>query len=63
MTLADEIAHIVTRLNALEGATGNPAAQCTAQAPHDTLSYDRRRYVCRCGKIYMKDGFGGLRDA
>lgn len=38
---------------------------CTADNPHDTLSFQRgpMLYRCRCGKLYLKDGKGGLRDA
>jgi len=39
--------------------------QCRAEFPHDTLVYVRgpNTYHCRCGKTYMKDGRGGLREA
>jgi len=61
MTQRSEIAEILARLDALEGAGGG-GGQCSAQFPHGTLRYDRRRYLCACGKRYTKDGVGGLME-
>jgi len=58
----DPIAQILTRLELLEGAGAAAGGQCSAQFPHDTLRYDRRRYLCACGKRYTKDGIGGLME-
>lgn len=61
---SDNMAEILTRLDVLEAAKGarTGGGQCSAANPHDTLSWDRRRYLCRCGKIYAKDGLGALRE-
>lgn len=58
---ADRMAEIEQRLATLEG--GGAGSRCTAQNPHDTLTWDRRQYTCRCGQIYRKDGYGGLMEA
>lgn len=57
-----DIFEMERRLTALESAGGSGSGQCTAENPHDQLSWDRRVYRCRCGKLYHKDGFGGLRE-
>ena len=59
---SERMGEIETRLAALEGVKAATGGQCTASNPHDTLSWDRRRYLCRCGKVYMKDGLGALRE-
>jgi len=61
MTTADENS-FERRLAALERGGAAGGSQCTATMPHDTLSWDRRRYLCRCGKVYRKDGAGGLME-
>lgn len=61
----DRIDVLERRLADLEGralAPGAGVAQCTASNPHDTLAWDRKRYLCRCGKVYRKDGEGGLME-
>lgn len=62
MTLED----LAGRLDALERRLrSSPDLECTAQSPHpDGLSYIRgpNRYMCRCGKSYVKAGGGLLRD-
>lgn len=30
------------------------SGRCTAEAPHDTLSYSKPLYRCRCGQLYKK---------
>lgn len=62
MTTPDnlDVASIISRLDRLE--RGGGGGQCTADNPHDTMTWDRRQYRCRCGKQYMKDGLGGLRE-
>ncbi len=61
------------RLEALEGKVeslevrsgGTPGGQCSAEMPHpEGLVYMRgpNRYQCRCGKAYLKDGAGGLKE-
>lgn len=53
------------RLTALEkrrpsGGSDQGGGQCTADFPHDTLTYNRPNYRCRCGMKYTKDNNGGL---
>lgn len=60
---------IEERISLLEAATRVSAdygtAGCTAERPHPgQLVYLRgpNRYDCPCGKSYLKDGAGGLKD-
>jgi len=61
MTQAASNADILARLDALErGGVGG--GQCAAANPHQTMRWDKIQYWCTCGKQYMKDGRGGLRE-
>lgn len=59
MTQDQEILQLRARLDALERGD---VSQCTAANPHDNMTFDRVQYTCRCGKVYLKDGRGGLRE-
>lgn len=53
------IAQLASRLAAV------PGGQCNSKSPHpNQLVYMRgpNHYACQCGKIYKKDGAGGLMD-
>jgi len=62
MTDDARFSQIETRLDGLERGAGVPGEQCTATNPHDGMMYDRIQYTCRCGKVYLKNGRGGLRE-
>jgi len=59
---ADRLAELSARLDRLESGFGDTSDICTAQNPHQTMRWDRMQYWCSCGKQYMKDGRGGLRE-
>jgi len=60
------LAEVVARLVAVEATLqAGGAPQCTAALPHQNQLVFMRgpnKYLCQCGKVYVKDGMGGLKD-
>jgi len=57
--LSEKVDALLARINA------DPDSQCSADLPHDALTFIRGRnvYMCRCGKVYEKNNQYGLREA
>ena len=60
------VADMQRRLDTMELAqSAVTGGQCTPAFPHpEGLVFYRgpNHYVCQCGKVYLKDGAGGLRE-
>lgn len=63
MTMPETRAELLSVIREALGDFMPPAdVQCTAEFPHDTLVYQNPTYHCRCGRVYVKNGRGGLMD-
>jgi len=64
--LVTQVTALGNQLSSVQARTTNlPGGQCSAARPHvGKLIWQRgpNEYACECGKVYTKDGKGGLRE-